>query len=231
MRNLEEKIIVDNMYQAYIPGRGPYPALFPVPLAHPSPLRPGEGILPSAGPIGSASGHSGAPILSIPSMAAFRAKMEKDSSGCLNLVKKDTMEQNPSQGGQPGSSPSKSQSQLQPPAANRPAGSAEFTRFTIDEILGKNEGALVKEDQSDEELSGDEIEVVRCNTPDSESEKTRHVECDDGDLVFGSANVTAEVGADDPSARFSWLQCTRYKPPKLPRKCDLCYFGHFHRDT
>ena len=223
-----KNVCTDSMYQAYIPGRGPYPALFPIPLAHPSPLRPGDNFLTGPGFITTTSAHSNAPILSIPSMAAFKAKMEKDNAGCLNLVKKDSGNDETSHSGQQnknGQLPSslKSQSHLQPQlqAANRPAGPAEFTRFTIDEILGKNEETHVKEDASDDDISCDEIEVVRCNTPDSESGKAGQESEEGESLVFGSANAVGDIGADDPSARFSWLQCTRYKPPKLPRKLIL----------
>ena len=213
------------MYQAYVPGRGPYPTLFPIPLAHPSPLRPGESFLTGPGLIATTSAHSNAPILSIPSMAAFKAKIEKDNTECLNLVKKDSDGDEYShlkQHGKSGQLPPslKSQSQLQ--AAQRPVGPAEFTRFTIDEILGKNEETHLKEDPSDDDISCDEIEVVRCNTPDSESGKIGQ-DSEEGmegeSLAFGSANIPGDVGGvDDPSTRFSWLQCTRYKPPKLPRK-------------
>ena len=177
------------------------------------------------------SSHTSAPILSIPSMAALRAKMEKDNAECLNLVKKDGHNAENRQEGQKGEneqvSSLKSQSQLQPQlqAVNRPVGPAEFTRFTIDEILGKNEETRIKEDPSDDELSCDEIEVVRCNSPDSESGKATQGGEDGDGLVFGSANVIRDAAAgEDPSARFSWLQCTRYKPPKLPRKFHYCFF-------
>ena len=154
-------------------------------------------------------------------MAALRAKMEKDNAECLNLVKKDCNNAENRQQGQKGEneqvSSMKSQPQLQ--AVNRPVGPAEFTRFTIDEILGKNEETRIKEDPSDDELSCDEIEVVRCNSPDSESGKAVQGGEDGENLVFGSANVIGDATTgEDPSARFSWLQCTRYKPPKLPRK-------------
>ena len=217
------------MYQTYIPGRGPYPALFPIPLAHPSPLRPGDAFLTGPGLMAATSSHTSAPILSIPSMAALRAKMEKDNAECLNLVKKDGHNAENRQEGQKGEneqvSSLKSQSQLQPQlqAVNRPVAPAEFTRFTIDEILGKNEETRIKEDPSDDELSSDEIEVVRCNSPDSESGKTTQGGEDGESLVFGSANIIRDAAAgEDPSARFSWLQCTRYKPPKLPRKFHYC---------
>ena len=212
------------MYQAYIPGRGPYPALFPIPLAHPSPLRP-DAFLTGPSLMAATSSHTSAPILSIPSMAALRAKMEKDNAECLNLVKKDAENRQQGQKGENERVSSlKSQSQLQPQlqVVNRPVGPAEFTRFTIDEILGKNEETRIKEDPSDDELSCDEIEVVRCNSPDSESDKAIQ---GGEDLVFGSANIIGEATTgEDPSARFSWLQCTRYKPPKLPRKFYYCLF-------
>ena len=219
------------MYQAYIPGRGPYPAIFPIPLAQPSPLRPGDAFLTGPSLMAVTSSHTCGPILSIPSMAALRAKMEKDNAECLNLVKKDCNNAENRQQGQKGEneqvSSMKSQSQLQPQlqAVNRPVGPAEFTRFTIDEILGKNEETRIKEDPSDDELSCDEIEVVRCNSPDSESGKAVQGGEDRENLVFGSANVIGNATTgDDPGARFSWLQCTRYKPPKLLRKFHYCLF-------
>ena len=233
------------MYQAYIPGKGPYPALFPLPLVHPAPVRPGENFFPGTGApsaalIAPTSVHNSAPILSIPSMAALRAKMERDhSSGCLNLVKKS--------GGNAGDTAHKEdalktqqQSKLVAEFAgapgNRAPGPAEFTRFTIDQILGKSPGPAPppprfrEELASEEEASGDEIEVVRSPSPDSQSENAKAPagrsadEEEDGGgaaLVFGGGNVPPveeAMSADDPCARFSWLQCTRYKPPKLPRK-------------
>ncbi len=239
------------MYQAYIPGRGPYPALFPIPLAHPAPLRPGEHFFPGAPhpglQIAPTSIHNGAPILSIPSVAAFRARIEKDNAECLNLVKRNSSDVDIPRSGHGGgvvagqvSSALKPQSKFGEPlqAGNRHAvGPAEFTRFTIDDILGKSEDEAQPKEiaaASDEELSAEEIEVVRDSTPQSAGSPggggggggggmRRGLPGDEDEetepLVFGAANEPdGGITGDDPTARFSWLQCTRYKPPKLPRK-------------
>ena len=47
------------------------------------------------------------------------------------------------------------------------------------------------------------------------SDVAKSVDGAEGDLI-----ADADVYEDaETHARFSWLQCTRYKPPKLPRKC------------
>lgn len=40
------------------------------------------------------------------------------------------------------------------------------------------------------------------------------------DLEFspGAEECSEKASTDDRSSRFDWLQCSRYKPPKLPRK-------------
>ena len=201
------------MYQAYIPGRGPFTTLFPFPVAHPAPVRPNETFLTQSGLITS-TGHPGAPILSIPSVAALRAKVELDNAQCLDLVKRNNNQQTDGKSNNSSNSPKKVQPVQVLNQQERGPG-AEFTKFTIDEILGKGDDLKVKQDISDDEVSGDEIEVVRCNSHSSDGEQER---AQDG-LEFPSNNTDAgDPGVDDPSTRFSWLQCTRYKPPKLPRK-------------
>ncbi len=201
------------MYQAYIPGRGPFTTLFPIPVAHPAPVRPNEAFFTPSGLITS-SGHPTAPILSIPSVAALRAKVEQDNAQCLDLVKRNNTQQNDGKNNNT-SNPHKKVLPVQVLNQQERGPGAEFTKFTIDEILGKGEDLKLKQDVSDEDVSGDEIEVVRCNSHSSDGEAERSKDA----LEFPTNNIDgSDLGVDDPSTRFSWLQCTRYKPPKLPRK-------------
>lgn len=46
---------------------------------------------------------------------------------------------------------------------------------------------------------------------------------DDQQSLFDATTADNPEKEDDTTTQFSWLQCTRYKPPKLPRK----FFGVF----
>lgn len=46
---------------------------------------------------------------------------------------------------------------------------------------------------------------------------------DDQQSLFDTNTADNPEKEDDTTTQFSWLQCTRYKPPKLPRK----FFGVF----
>ena len=117
--------------------------------------------------------------------------------------------------------------------------SHSITKFTIDEILGNKDTDDAEEEEDDDDGPEDEeIEVDSLDTDDtkdhtSASTSPRAQLNSGGDRLSpcsppvhpapcnpSLAPVTADPSDPngDPNARFSWLQCTRYKPPKLPRK-------------
>nr|ALR88618.1 muscle-specific homeobox-like homeobox protein-like [Saccoglossus kowalevskii] len=72
--------------------------------------------------------------------------------------------------------------------------------FSIDSILGRNSSSRDR----DSDKSGEFVEQQNDKSDTSEEASSSKLEDDDGD-------------GSNPMARFSWLQCTRYKPPRLPR--------------
>ncbi len=116
-----------------------------------------------------------------------------------------------------------------------------FSKFTIDEILGKKESK-----DKDQSPPASPVNLVSHNnhrqihlTPlnfhhhhhhpspngfvaasDSDSHSTFTVAAAANDAVISSSSQSPEGSPEDAdaNARFSWLQCTRYKPPKLPSK-------------
>ena len=90
----------------------------------------------------------------------------------------------------------------------------QLTKFTIDEILGKKDSREKSPAKSD----------VAMASPHHQMD---HSHVDNGAMAAleasrdcSSSPGTQDENSDDidPNARFSWLQCTRYRPPKLPRK-------------
>ena len=66
-------------------------------------------------------------------------------------------------------------------------------KFSIDNILA----AKVKDDDNDDDDDDEEIQV---------------------DGVWSPEDDVPDQGDQSDSGKYSWLQCTRYKPPKLPSK-------------
>lgn len=117
------------------------------------------------------------------------------------------------------------------------------TDFSIDGILGKRDG---------DSQTSNRLESIRAkhkltlHSKHGVSYQEKHYpsprECiddnqeatsphkmtvdDEGD---GHESKTDTDTAENPLARFSWLQCTRYKPPRLPREYHVnLYFTHFN---
>ena len=58
--------------------------------------------------------------------------------------------------------------------------------------------------------------TLDISVDDDDDDVNEHAN-DNGDVIVKRADVEQRESIDD-SERYSWLQCTRYKPPKLPRK-------------
>ena len=87
-----------------------------------------------------------------------------------------------------------------PPKTLTPKVASKPIKFSIDDILG-----------------------LKDNADDSDMSDAADV---DAESIY-QKDLKICVG-DDDSSQYSWLQCTRYKPPKLPRKsyftCNMCAF-------
>ncbi|XP_078590040.1 uncharacterized protein LOC144870171 [Branchiostoma floridae x Branchiostoma japonicum] len=81
--------------------------------------------------------------------------------------------------------------------------SAPIINFSIDGILGLRD-------------RGEESRVPGGGEGSDEPPKTSDAEITSLSSL-SAADPLSLPGMDDPRYRFSWLQCTRYKPPKLPR--------------
>ena len=77
-------------------------------------------------------------------------------------------------------------------------------KFSIDDILGLN-------DSSDDK----DVDTVDPRTDEADSDMSDLADTDPDKMC---QNDTKESADDADSYHYSWLQCTRYKPPKLPRK-------------
>lgn len=84
--------------------------------------------------------------------------------------------------------------------------------FSIDGILGKRSRETDEEDEEEEQGKEDDANIgSQSNVPGNVSE------IDKSSVSIEKSNKSA-LEHDNPLARFSWLQCTRYKPPRLPSK-------------
>lgn len=88
--------------------------------------------------------------------------------------------------------------------SKKKAKASNITKFTIDEILGNSSKDEEEDEEVEIEVDSDDEEKGR----QSASPRTDHT----------SPVTSPALDTDDPNTRFSWLQCTRYKPPKLPRE-------------
>lgn len=127
-----------------------------------------------------------------------------------------------------------------PPSSSRRR-RRRVTNFTIEGILGHNKKEEVDEDaDEDDDHEQQDLKVLVVDTnSSSEPMSPASPSClkDDRHLtspphhLFSSdqhhqVHETSENGLEDhreddgnnPMTRFSWLQCTRYKPPRLPSK-------------
>ena len=101
-----------------------------------------------------------------------------------------------------------------PPKTLTPKVVSKPIKFSIDDILGLKDNADDKDDETAEQ---------RTIATDSDMSDAADV---DAESIY-QKDLKICVG-DDDSSQYSWLQCTRYKPPKLPRKsyftCNMCAF-------
>ncbi len=100
------------------------------------------------------------------------------------------------------------------------------TNFSIEGILGK-------QDQEDDEDVDEDMKVLVVDTSNSEpnspislsisdkDDKIPSVDSEQHNLEVGDSDTSHGESENNPMARFSWLQCTRYKPPRLPSKCNF----------
>ncbi|XP_033114390.1 homeobox protein MSX-2-like [Anneissia japonica] len=87
-----------------------------------------------------------------------------------------------------------------------------ITNFSIEGILGKQKLSKKEEDEEEDNVESDEAQIPATKPSIFSLNNSEHI---------SKTEVKHEPGvgqqAEDPMARFSWLQCTRYKPPRLPR--------------
>ncbi|XP_022087667.1 homeobox protein MSH-B-like [Acanthaster planci] len=107
------------------------------------------------------------------------------------------------------------QSQLNPTLAQTTNSSPKrkgVTNFSIAGILGRDEDAKATEKctETSPPKTARAPEESSANDPELESKVHVKTEC-------LSSPKGDEEETDNPLTRFSWLQCTRYKPPRLPR--------------
>jgi len=77
-------------------------------------------------------------------------------------------------------------------------------------------------------VAGDDVDVKMTTLDDDV----------DDDVNYDSAPIThadsppaaATVMSGDALHRLSWLQCTRYKPPKLPRNYHLSIYDYYNHN-
>lgn len=113
----------------------------------------------------------------------------------------------------------------------------QLTKFTIDEILGKKSSEDHRPKSQGGSSSTSSVVATPGRSPPSSSggmisssSGPLNGECGGDTMVnldgSSSRDCSSSPGTQeaenpddlDPNARFSWLQCTRYRPPKLPRE-------------
>ncbi|XP_071962941.1 uncharacterized protein [Antedon mediterranea] len=90
-----------------------------------------------------------------------------------------------------------------------------ITNFSIEGILGKQE--LSKQEHDEEVDMEENVELTKAQ--DLTTKPSIFSLSNSEQIKKTKVKDEPEIGhqEDDPMARFSWLQCTRYKPPRLPR--------------
>ena len=139
----------------------------------------------------------------------------------LSLVTKDTqrrlssdLEKSPFSSPSP-SSPSRDQPSPPQAPLEVPKPAQTLTKFTIDEILSRKDSPRT-------ERLPIHIAPQLLETESSTSAV----------LLRAGSSGPEDRSLEDTGPRYSWLQCTRYKPPKLPREyqCCACSWIQFCRD-
>ena len=98
----------------------------------------------------------------------------------------------------------------------------QFTRFTIADIL------------REPFIRRTSVSPLRTSPPLNESSRDSTLSCSDDDeeelldhnqttpvYLMNSPTTNKDTEEQTENPRFSWLQCTRYRPPKLPSECKI----------
>lgn len=105
--------------------------------------------------------------------------------------------------------------------------SSKVVDFSIDGILGTRNRENEREDvdDDDDEEEEEDEHVIISERKDEERNIIHHRQLISGPVPETETKSTliekpnkSSIDQDNPLARFSWLQCTRYKPPRLPSK-------------
>lgn len=92
--------------------------------------------------------------------------------------------------------------------------SPKVVDFSIDGILGTRRLEKDEEEDDDHCLLQDAKEFDSSD----HSHLSENLAETENKSSLNEKTSKPAVEADNPLARFSWLQCTRYKPPRLPRE-------------
>ena len=99
----------------------------------------------------------------------------------------------------------------EPPKTLSPKMASKPIKFSIDDILGLKDNADDKD-----------VDTADQRTDGAESDMSDLADVDPDKVCHKDTKGTAD---EEENSQYSWLQCTRYKPPKLPRKL------HFTQDV
>ncbi|KAI0227229.1 hypothetical protein LSAT2_022313 [Lamellibrachia satsuma] len=99
--------------------------------------------------------------------------------------------------------PPVSTSPPEPPKTLSPKMASKPIKFSIDDILGLKDNADDKD-----------VDTADQRTDGAESDMSDLADVDPDKVCHKDTKGTAD---EEENSQYSWLQCTRYKPPKLPR--------------
>ena len=169
-------------------------------------VSPGGTLGPGVSPGGTRGpGHTISPVVIVPIPEHGSIKRESPSAarGCCSSPCGSHTSSQPSPSPQPNQStqpPTPRTAQQASPSQPSPGNNNRPFKFSIEDILSRKDPERKDPERRDVGEVPQDLSVDRSSDPRGEE----------------------DASEDGAGARFSWLQCTRYKPPKLPRKYIPC---------